>query len=171
MADSPEHVWELLEHGMELSEGGDVAEALRVFDQAAAIHPEARAVKYLRATCLLDLGREAEAEAAVREALSGSGSTPPTSRQSAQMWLLLGLILHQKGEPRGAAMCLMKAFEFDVPPNTLAQSWTMLAHCQMHFDVHAAAESAERALEIDPAWDEAVNIRDDARHRLGDDRS
>jgi tetratricopeptide (TPR) repeat protein len=169
VADSSEDVRALLQHGMSLSESGDVAEALRVFDQAATISPVDRVVKYLRATCLIDLGREAEAESTLREAISDARAPAPTSRLSAQMWLLLGLILREKGMPQEAAGCVTKALQFDVPGNALVQALTLLANCQLHFDISAAAESAERALEIDPSWEEATKMRDEARRRLGDD--
>ncbi len=168
MANSREHMRELIRQGMDLSESGDSTEALRVFDQAAAIDPVGRAIKYLRATCLVDLGRLAEAESTLREAISESIPTMPTARLSAQMWMLLGSILRERGEPREAARCLLKATEFDVPPDASAQLWTILAACQLRFDVRAAAVSAERALGIDPAWGEAVSIREEARQRLAD---
>ncbi len=77
-------------------------------------------------------------------------------------WTELGLLLMDRKLFKKAADCLRKSVQLRPDFNT----YTILAAVEFTFDVDAALLDAERALEINPDWDEAMQVRDDAQKAI-----
>lgn len=81
-----------------------------------------------------------------------------------EVWLLLAMIFFDTGKYEEAAahykktIFLKEDFSF----------YTSLANAEIVFDPKAALEHAERALELNPAWDEALRIRQKAKALLSE---
>jgi tetratricopeptide (TPR) repeat protein len=78
-------------------------------------------------------------------------------------WSQLGLAFLRLKRYEDAARCLSKLIELH-PDHA---GYTLLAGAQLHFNPQAALQSAEKALEIDPSWEEALGICELAKRRLG----
>ncbi|MEM8884223.1 MAG: tetratricopeptide repeat protein [Planctomycetota bacterium] len=141
----------------DLYDEGRHDEALDLIEQALRLRPRSVALETRRGRELHALGRYAEAEQVVRAALR-------INDRFVHAWNQLGMQYMDQGYFEKAAFCFQQSA--DIAPNESVL--TGLANCQLVFDPAAALENAERALAIDPTWEEAERVRDSARRRLAE---
>ena len=111
-------------------------------------------------SCLLEAGRERDA-LLVLEAAEESANEVSKSR--ALLWNQLGICYKRLGSFVKAGAYFLKASDVDANKNSL----TLLAACQLHFFPQGALLHADKALAIDPNWDEARDVRKQALEILG----
>ncbi len=79
-------------------------------------------------------------------------------------WSQMGLAFLRLERYEDAARCFSEVVRLQ-PNHGL---YTLLARAQVEFDPMAALKSAEKALELQPSWDEAVRVRELAQRRVGE---
>ncbi|MBZ0115287.1 MAG: tetratricopeptide repeat protein [Thermoanaerobaculia bacterium] len=147
---------------------GDEAAALETMERALALSPNDALVHAHAGCLLLDLKQTEPAIAAFKRSV---GLRPDL----VHAWSGLGTAYMVAGLARKAAFCFLKSIEIyeSMDPTECSTAvagstapfvavLTMLAAAQLTFSPKHALESAERALKIDPAWDEAISLRDRA---------
>ena len=132
-------------------EAGLLDTALVLIDQAIDLCPKATVFQTTKALFLFDAGRHKEAEIIARQSVQ-------INNKNYFGWELLAEISMERGE-FGEAIKYLKNFV-----NLRDEYWahTILAALEADFDRVSAIEHAERALELNPDWDEAKQIL----HRL-----
>ena len=135
-----------------LSSRGNHADALCLLEQSLEIDPKDPLLLVYRGRVLHALARCAEAERSFRDALE-------IDRSISFAWNELGLLLRDCSRFEEAAECLRESAKLRPDFNT----YTVLAGVEMSFDLRAALVDAEKALELNPNWDEAIQVRNAAR--------
>ncbi len=135
----------------ELSSHGKHKDALCLLDQAIEIEPEDHIILVYRGRVLASLERYDEAEHSFRRSLE-------IRDDLVYAWNELGFLLKDRERYEEAAECLRTSVSLEADYNT----YTMLASVEMMFDKVAALSNAQKALKINPDWDEAIEIRDEA---------
>jgi Flp pilus assembly protein TadD len=92
--------------GTHLCRRGEGGPALRLFDRALEVHPGYAPGHADRGACLIELGRVAEAEAALRKALELHGG-------NAAAWSNLGVCHVRGGRLEEAERCFAEAVRID----------------------------------------------------------
>lgn len=153
--------WRETPHGLlatrasALSDQGKHADALELLAQAIELRPEDPLVLTYQGRILGALGRYDEAEQVLRQAIGIDPKLPFA-------WNELGMLMESREEFDKAAFCYRQSA--DLSP--CVEIWTMLANMLLAFDPQESLEIAERALSIDPDWDEAQDIRDAALREI-----
>ncbi len=84
-------------------------------------------------------------------------------------WIAIGFAYIADRRYEAAAFSFQQVTELGNPdPKTF---FTLVAFCQLQYDASAALGSADRALEHDPEWGEALKVKADALARLGHEDS
>ncbi len=158
--------WRETAHGrlcveaVELSSDGMHAEALDLLERALEIKPSDPKALVYRGSVFHALGRYHEAEQSLRDALE-------IDRSITHAWNELGMVMESIGLFERAASCFEQSAK--ISPNTSVL--TMLASMQLAFDPQKSVHNAERALSIDPTWDEAQAVRDAAKRTMSEGES
>ncbi len=108
-----------------------------------------------KAQFLLDLKRYSESEQAVSNALE-------LDPGNATALFAQGLIELKSRRFRESAEAFLIAAEI----SPTHQTYTMLGGVQLELDPHEALRSAEKALELEPDWDEAQTVLSEAKRRI-----
>jgi len=138
----------LLDKAWDASNQGDNQLAFKTIDEAICWFPTHWYLWASKATFLLELDRLSESEAAARRSLS-------LDKEQALVWGILGRIHLREQAFEEAAECLGKSNRLKEDFGTL----TMLAAAEIHVNVKRALKYAERALVLNPDWDEARSIK------------
>jgi len=145
----------LVTESISLSDQGLHAEALEKLDQAEALPGYRYAVLTHRGCVLHEAGRWKEGETALRAALA-------LNERFVHAWNALGVLLKSREDYEEAAACYSRSAEISPTASVL----TCLAGVQCAFDLDSAVVNAERALQHDPEWEEAIAVRDAALERI-----
>jgi len=154
----PENVEQAHEHfkkAWDYDDAGDCDRALLEFDAAARLAPEIPVYLAAKAQYLVNQKRYSEA----RETVSMAIKVGP---RYAPAWFVLGLIELKNRRYRESANAFLKAAEY----RPTHQTYTMLAGVQLELDPHEALQSAKKALELNPDWDEAQTVLEEAKRRI-----
>lgn len=145
---------QLATEASKLSSKGNHSDALNLLERALELKPKDPLVLVYRGRVLHALARYGEAEKSFRDALNIDGNL-------CYAWNELGLLFEDRGFFEKAADCLTRSVQLRPDFN----SYTVLAKVELMFDVDAALSDAEKALELNPGWDEAIQVRDAAKER------
>ena len=139
----------------DLAESGDLSGAIVEMDQALLALPDS--AKHLttkghfqRENGDLEAARTTLERAVELDATYHNGWTELGRTYEALHWL----------EP--AAVCYTKSAK--IRPS--AWVYTLLGNCQLHFAPEQALKTIEKALKIDPNWEDAIEVRRDALRAL-----
>jgi tetratricopeptide (TPR) repeat protein len=146
---------QLATEAADLSSKGNHSEALALLERALEFNRMDKMVLVYHGRVLTALRRYDEAEHSLRAALGVDGTF-------SHAWNQLGMLNEDQGKFEKAAFC----YEQSVKSAPTVEILTMLANVQSAFDPQKAADNADRALSIDPNWDEAQAVRDNARAQL-----
>ena len=135
-----------------LNSEGNHSDALCLLEQAIELRPRDPILLVYRGRVLHALARFGEAERSFREALH-------IDRGLCYAWSELGLLLMDCKRFEEAAECLQESANLKRDFST----YTVLANVQLAFDAHSALMNAQKALELNPNWDEAAEVRDEAK--------
>ncbi len=127
-------------------------EAIRLVRKATSLRPSVSYYWAMEGQILKNSGKHEEGIVAAEKAIE---LEPETS----QYWTLLGLCKVALGRYEEAASAYKRSIELEEDFGT----YTLLAAVECEFDDEQAIIHAERALELNPDWDEAKNILADAK--------
>ncbi|HSR69458.1 MAG TPA: tetratricopeptide repeat protein [Acidobacteriota bacterium] len=144
-----------LERANSLFDQARYDKALAEISKATALAPEVWLYHFAEGNILLKMGRLEDARKAALNALKLKAA-------DSDSWLLLGVIEKALGNFRASAKAYSKSAELHEDPSVL----TMLASVQATFDLGAAKQSAQRAVELDPDWDEAYKALKEINRRI-----
>ena len=139
----------------ELSDRGEPARALVLLEQALALKPGDPVLLTYQGRVLRALGRGGEAERVLRGAID-------VDEGLVHAWNELGMLMEEREEFEEAASC----FEQSAKRAPNRDVLTMLANMQLAFDPRSSVENAERALALDPEWEEARRVLASAKREL-----
>lgn len=136
------------------AESGAWVDAISEID--AAIQ-QSNGAKYwaVKGDFLREMKQFAESEFAIRKALEIKPSAD-------YAWAELGLLFKERELYEEAATFYERSVKLR-PDHCV---YTLLANVQLAFDPHAALANAERALKLEPGWEEAIAIREAAKRQL-----
>jgi tetratricopeptide (TPR) repeat protein len=129
----------------------DFNEALRLIDRVLEARPSSSNSWALKGRALYELGNLSEGDLASKKSIELNSACHPS-------WITLGLIHSDRQQFEHAASCFKHAAEIDPDKSIL----TLLAAVEYEFDPASARRHAREALDIDPQWDEAKRILDEA---------
>ncbi len=109
----------------------------------------------LQGGVLRRLGRFDDAKLVLKEAVSEVAT-------NAYAWRELGLCNVKLEQYKDAANCFQRAIALSPDYST----YTMLANAELAFDPKSALFHAEKALELEPGWDDAIKVLDAARRLM-----
>jgi tetratricopeptide (TPR) repeat protein len=138
-----------------LADQNDTDGAICLVDEAICLRPTWPECRVIKGRFLLDAKRFCEAEASLREAIH-------IDEMDFYAWLELGFVFYDQELFEKAAFCFRKSAQI----NPHYSVYTMLANAELAFDTEAAKADAQRALDLNPDWDEARRIRDTAIREL-----
>ncbi len=143
---------ELLDQACDAEDRGELEEALRLFEECIQIKPNNWYLWARKASALEDLGRIEDSKAAYKESLH-------IDDKKAVTWVLLGSLHYNQEHFEDAAFCCRQSNALEENSDTL----TILAGAEIQTGkIENALKHANRALELNPGWDEAEAIRDRA---------
>lgn len=155
-----EKAHELYRRSWDYADRGDFGCALELIEQALEINPELSLYWTTKGQYLLDLGKYSAARSAAEHAAK-------LNPKDSHAWALLGEASGLLGDANQAVSSLEKAVSLD--PHY--SSYTLLACFQLDRDPRQAAESARRALELKPDWEEAKKLLQKAKERTSENPS
>ena len=135
----------------------DFEAALISIEKALEISPKHWYLWATKARILEESGRYADADDAARTSLRFDDTQP-------RVWNILALLAFKECKYNEAIEAFKKSLELEEDFGTL----TMLASAELNLDPHKALFHANRALEINPDWEEAQKIRDEAAKAISD---
>ncbi len=150
-------VRQALDGAWKASEQNNAKRANELIDDAILCLPTNWYLWASKAQFLEDLGRFGESEAAARRSLSLNKNKP-------LVWNILGGHNVREGLFEEAIKCYEKSLVLKEDFGTL----TMLAAVEIEVDVKSALKHAQRALELNPEWDEAATILDRALNKIAE---
>ncbi len=136
----------------EAEESGDFAKAVEQMDKALQLRPDFAPYWVSQGNLLRRWSKFERSEDAIRKAIEISPS-------ASYAWTELGLLFKDREFFEKAADCLRRSVQLRPDFNT----YTVLADVELTFDADAALLDAEKALELNPGWDEALQVRDAAK--------
>lgn len=164
--------WHETEHGRlciqsyVLAEDGDLEGSLALVEKALALRPDHPFVLTYYSRVLRSLSRFDEAEAAVRAASERHEEFRVSAPAiMSKVWGEYGTLHEERGAYVKAAYC----YELSAKLRPRASMFTILASVQLTFDPQSALHNAQRALGMDPDWDEAQVILAAAKRLLSED--
>jgi len=122
-------------------------EALELIEKAINITPEVSLYWCTKAQYQFDLGRFSYALVSVEKAIE-------LKPRNFIAWGIKGLIKRNMGECRQAAEAFIESLKIKPDFNV----YSLLSAVQLEFDSKAALQSAKKALELNPEWEEAQNL-------------
>ncbi len=143
---------QLLDEACFAEESGNNLFAQELIDQAIAINPKHWYLWCKKAILLDDSGCIEEAKVAFKMSID-------LNDKQALSWSLLGCLYYDEMNFEAAAHCCRTSLEILEDYSTL----TILAGAEIQTgEVESALKHANRALELNPDWDEAESMRDHA---------
>ncbi len=143
---------ELLEMAFEAYDSGSLEQALDLVEQAIEGNPKHWYLWTTKATYLRKLGRMEEAKTAFKTSLS-------FNNKQALTWSMLGSLNYDEENFEASVHCCRTALQIEEDYSTL----TILAGAEIQTgEIENALKNANRALELNPDWDEAESIRNHA---------
>ena len=130
---------------------GRISEAIDEMSKAIEVQPTVAVYWVAQGDLMREAKRFEEAERAIRRALE-------LEPKSAAAWGEYGLLFRDQGFAAKAAFC----FELSLQTRPDFNMYTLLAIARLAFDAKGALAAAEAALRLEPTWDEAVAVRDQA---------
>ena len=138
---------QLATEASKLSSNGNHSLALSLLELALEHSPKDQLVLVYYGRVLHALGRDKEAEHSLREAVA-------IRSDLCYPWSELGLLLKDCKRFGEAAECFQKSAQLHPDAST----FTLLAELELSFDADSSFRNAMKALELDPNWDEAIQI-------------
>lgn len=132
----------------------DLIEALRCIDEAIRLSPSDTAHWSAKAQYLKNSNEYSEAKMAAERAIE-------INSENYHAWSTLGLINVQTENYEEAALCYKRSLERKED----AAVYTLLAAVEYEFDVESAILHAEKALALEPDWDEAIAVLKAAKEK------
>lgn len=136
----------------------DLIKAMELIEKAIDIVPNAAILWTTKAKYQYDLKNYEAALESVEKAIE-------LKPQSYFAWLHKGLIKRNMEQYEEAAQAYIESLKIKPDFNV----YTLLSDVQMEFDVEAALQSAKKALELNPNWDEAKELLKEAEDMLKND--
>ena len=134
---------------------GDWASAVERMDEALQLRPAFVPYWVSKGHFLRQWLKFGRAEDAIRKAIA-------INPRACYAWSELGLLFKDRRLFKEAADCLSQSVQLRPDFAT----YTVLADVELSFDPSAALRDAEKALELNPSWEEAERIRDIALRRI-----
>lgn len=146
--------------GWEFADANDWTRAIDCVDAAIQINPTV-------AVCWVTKGqflRESKSFEAAESALKKAIEIDPAAYCA---WTELGILFRDMDLYEQSAECLRESVSLHPDFNT----YTILANVELTFDPEAALSDATLALELNPDWDEAIHVRDEAKKLVSSSES
>ena len=153
---SKQKAYDLFQESWKEAEKNEMQLALELINEAIEISPRCSLYWTTKAQFVLELGN-------LEEARSTAQVATDLDSGNAHAWALLGEVHGLLGQSESAASCLLEAVRLE--PDHV--NYTLLASVQAEYDPEAAMQSAQKALQINPNWDEATRIVAVSRERMG----
>ena len=134
----------------------DLDEAINQIDKALYLRSTAVAYQVSKALFLRDAKRNKEAMHILEEVIRRSD-------RCTDALMLKGLMMRDMGRFEDAAQCFSQAAK--IQPGK--EVFTLLASVELEINPIKAVKSAEKALLHDQNWGEAIEIRSEAKKRIG----
>ena len=153
MADMPQKAEDFNKLAWKSAQSGNYSKALELISLALKSCPDDWSYMTSKGYFLRQLKLFDEAEVLLRNTISDSHGSA-----NFFAWTELGLLYRDTEEFERAAVCFLESLKQHNDVNV----YTLLASVQMQFDQVAALASVEEALAIEPSWEEAIQIRQNA---------
>ena len=134
------------------AQSGNFAKAVEQMNKALQLRPGFAPYWVTQGNFLRKWSKFQRSEDAIRKAIE-------INPAASYAWTELGLLFKDCELFEKAANCLRKSVQ--LRPESSA--YTVLANVELTFDADAALSDAEKALELNPGWDEALQVRDAAK--------
>lgn len=149
---------ELFRAAGQLEARGDLEGALAQVSRAVELEPESPVCWAAKGQVLFRMGRLDAAEHACRKAIE-------LDDRAYYAWTELGFVFEEQELFEDAAFCFGKSAKLQ----PTASLFTLMANVELTFDVRAALRHAQRAITLDPDWQEAWMVRDAALEAMAED--
>ena len=142
-----------------MKKDGDLDGALQEIERVLQLRPENTLLWTNKGAFLRDMDRLDEAEQALVRALE-------QDKRNFFAWTELSQVYESKELFEKAAFCLEQSVE--IKPNFT--TYTMLANVQLAFNSESALRNANKALKLNPKWEEAERVKRRAQQYMREGR-
>ncbi len=152
---SPDEAQKFLDRSWDSADNEDYHSAISLIEHAIALDPNNSIYHATKARYLYDSDKLEEAIVAAMMALE-------LEPDNIHAWLILGLVEERRENFEESAYYYLKASDLKEDYNI----YTLLAGVQYKYNPKLAIASATKALQLNPDWEEAINLLNLARNKL-----